>query len=87
VWAVVYKPSYEPPDPGEVEEMPQEDLPTVALLDLDRDGVYSGVYEGFDELGEYRVVVYAVDGEGLEGRPKQVEVTTGWQVYLPVVMR
>jgi hypothetical protein len=35
---------------------------------LDLDGVYSGVYEGFDELGEYRLVVYAVDGEGLEGK-------------------
>jgi hypothetical protein len=87
VWAVVYKPSYEPPDPEEVKEMPQEDLPTVMLLDLDRDGVYSGVYEGFNEVGEYRLVVYAVDGEGLEGRPKQVEVTTGWQVYLPMVLK
>jgi hypothetical protein len=86
VWAVVYKPSYEPPDPGVVEEMPQEDLPTVTLLDLDRDGVYSGVYEGFDEVGEYRVVVYAVDGEGLEGRPKEVEVTTGWPIYLPLIL-
>ena len=87
VWAVVYKPSYVPPDPGETEEMPQEDLSTATLLDLDGDDVYSATYEGFDEIGKYRIVVYAVDGEGLEGRPKEMEVIVGWRVYLPLVLR
>jgi hypothetical protein len=87
VWAVVYKPSYEPPDPGETEEMVQEDLPTVTLLDNDGDDVYTGAYEGFDELGSYRIVVHAADGDQLEARPKEIEVRTGWPVYLPVVMK
>jgi len=84
-WAVVYKPSYVPPEPGP--EMVQETLPTVTLLDQNRDDVYTGLYEGFDEVGEYRIVVYAVDGEGFEGRPREVEVRTGWLVYLPVVLK
>jgi hypothetical protein len=28
-----------------------------SVLDLDGDEVYSGVYEGFDELGKYRLAV------------------------------
>jgi len=87
VWAVVYKPSYEAPDPEETEEMPQENLPTVTLLDQNGDDVYTGLYGGFDEVGEYRVVVYAVDNEELQGRPKEMVVRTGWLVYLPVVLR
>ena len=87
VWAVVYKPSYAPPDPEEIEEMLQEDLPTVALLDQNGDGVYSGVYEGFDELGEYRVVGYAVDDEANWALPAWVMVRLGRAVYLPVLMR
>ena len=89
VWAVVYKPSYTPPDPTETEEMPQEDLPTATLLDNDSDGIYSAVYPGFDETGEYRVVIYAVDDDDWQGRPKEVTVSTGQQhqVYLPLVLR
>jgi hypothetical protein len=87
VWAVVYKPSYQPPDPEETEEMPQEDLPTVTLLDQNGDDVYSGVYEGFDERGMYRVVVYAVDGQELMARPQEIELRTSWALYLPMVLR
>jgi ligand-binding sensor domain-containing protein len=83
VWAVVYPPSYQPPDPATTEELVQEGLPEVPLSDGDGDGVYSAVYSGFDEAGAYRVVVYAVDGEGLVGRPKGVEVH---QLYLPLVV-
>jgi len=85
VWAVVYKPSYVLPEPGE--ELVLEELPTVMLLDLDHDGVYRATYEGFDEVGEYRIVVYAVDGDGLEGRPREVRVHAGWPLYLPLVVQ
>ena len=89
VWAVVYAPSYEPPDPDETEEMPQEDLATVQLLDPNDDGVYSAVYKGFDEAGEYRVVIYAADNESLQARPRAVVVKAGmaWSVYVPVALR
>jgi hypothetical protein len=76
VWAMVYKPSYTPPDPGETEEMPKLDLPTVQLQPQGND-LFSAIYEGFDEIGEYRLVIYAADGEGLEGRPKELTVQVG----------
>jgi hypothetical protein len=84
VWAVVYSPSYQPPKPGMTEGLVVEDLPRVALLDVNGDGVYSAAYDGFGEGGAYRVVVYAVDGEGLVGRPRGVEVH---RVYLPMVVK
>jgi len=84
VWAVIYPPSYQPPEPGE--EMPQETLPTIVLLDQGNDW-YGATYTGFDEMGVYRVVIYAEDGDGLEARPLAIEVRTGWAVYLPLVMR
>ncbi len=87
VWAVIYKPSYEPPAPEDTDELVQEDLPTVMLLDTNGDGVYTAVYEGFDEVGEYRIVVYAVDGDGLGARPREIKVRVGRRVYLPLVLR
>ena len=84
VWAVVYPPSYQPPAPGETEELVLESLETETLSDKDGDGVYRGVHDGFDEAGAYRVVVYAVDGGGLVGRPKGAEVH---RLYLPLVLR
>jgi hypothetical protein len=61
-----------------------EDLPTVALTDGDGDGMYRGTYDGFDEEGTYRVLVYAVDGEGLVGRPRDAGVH---RLYLPLVLK
>jgi ligand-binding sensor domain-containing protein len=84
VWAVIYPPSYQPPDPATTEELVLESLTTVPLSDTNGDGVYSAVYDGFAETGAYRVVVYAVDGEGLMGRPKGAEVH---HLYLPLVVR
>jgi hypothetical protein len=84
VWAVIYPPSYQPPAPSE--RMPQEDLPTIVLLDRGGDW-YGATYTGFDEKGTYRVVVYAEDDDGLEARPLAIEVTTGWPIYLPLVLR
>jgi len=49
-------------------------VPTIQLRDTDGDGVYRAIYESFDEAGEYRIVVHAVDTEGLEARPKAVQV-------------
>jgi hypothetical protein len=57
VWAVIYKPSYELPDPDVTKEIVQETLPTVQLLDQNSDGIYTAVYEGFNETGEYRIVI------------------------------
>ncbi len=91
VWAEIYKPSYTPPNPEGAEEMVLEKVPTIQLRDTDGDGVYRGLYESFDEAGEYRIVVHAVDTEGLKARPKALQVVNGdkagWQLYLPVIIR
>lgn len=86
VWAVIYSPEYTLPDEG-TEEMPLETLPTVTLLDPDGDGTYSALYQNFDEIGEYRVVVYAVDVEYETEQPKQVHLQTGHKLFLPTVTR
>jgi hypothetical protein len=83
-WATVYRPSYQLPAG---EEMVQETLPTFMLTDPNGDHLYTGIYEVFNEVGEYRVALYAVDGEGLQGRLKSVTVRTGWTVYLPLVRK
>jgi len=87
VWAVIYPPSYQPPDPDDVAGMPIEDLPTVTLLDSDNDNVYRALYPGFDEIGTYRIVIHAVDKEGFASRTKEVQVQNGWAVYLPLVLK
>ncbi len=84
VWAVIYPPSYQPPEPGE--ELVQEPLSTIVLLDQGNDW-YAATYSGFDELGTYRVVIYAEDDDGREARPLAMEVWIGWQVYLPLVVQ
>jgi hypothetical protein len=83
VWAVVYPPSYTPPTSGDA--LIPSPLP-VALFSQGNDQ-YGVLYTSFDEIGEYRVVIYAQDNEGLQARPKEVLVRTGWPVYLPLVIR
>jgi hypothetical protein len=82
-WAVVYPPSYRPVESSE--ELVDE---PVAYQLLDRGSDWRAItYNKFDEVGEYRIVVYAEDDGGLLARPKLVTVRTGWSVYLPLVFR
>jgi len=83
VSVVIYPPSY-PSEPGE--EMIQEPVP-VLLVKQPETGWYAGTYGEFAELGEYRLVVYAVDNHYLRSRPKEVTVQTGWEVYLPLLIK
>jgi PKD repeat protein/photosystem II stability/assembly factor-like uncharacterized protein len=84
VWAVIYPPDYQPPTASE--EMVRETLPTIVLQDQGN-GEYAAVYTGFDQIGVYRVVVYAEDDSLLEAQPMAVEVRTGWDVFLPIVLK
>jgi hypothetical protein len=84
VWAVIYPPSYRPPESGE--ELVSEVLPTIVLQAQGNDQ-FAATYTGFDELGVYRVVIYAEDDGGREARPVSIEVRTGWGVFLPLVAR
>jgi hypothetical protein len=84
VWAVVYTPSDTEPVPGE--EFKTEPLP-VTLQPRGYDW-YGGLHTPFKQTGEYRIVVYAQDGHGLDARPKEFTVQViNWPVYLPVVVR
>ena len=86
VWAVVYEPDYVPPVSSD-ELAAEEGLPTLRLQDGDGDGVYTGLYTGFDQLGVYRIVVYATDEDGQLSKPREVRVTTGWRIFLPTLTR
>jgi hypothetical protein len=85
VWALVYPPSYVPPEPGE--DLIQEDVPKVTLEDPDADGVFTASYSGFVEQGTYRVVIYATDDQGLSARPREAKAGDVWKVFLPVTVR
>jgi len=85
VSVVIYPPSYRAPVSGE--EMIEEPAPMVLEEHPTEEGWYTSVYTGFNEIGEYRLVVYATDNEFVRSRPKEATVRTGWPVYLPVVMR
>lgn len=84
VWAVIYPPDYQPPASGE--EIVQEVLPTIMLLDLGNNQ-FGAVYTGFDDMGTYRVVIYAEDYDGLESRPFAFEFQLGAALYLPLLVR
>ena len=84
VWAVIYPPSYTPPQPDE--EMAGETLPTLVLPDQGN-GWYGALYTGFSEFGRYRVVIYAEDNDLLEAQPAALEVRTGGRLFLPALLK
>jgi len=86
VYAVVYKPTYVSPDPSGLVFV-QETLPTVVLLDPDRDGIYQGLYENFTGLGQYRIVIYAIDSDNLLARPVNLTYTAKHVLYLPSISK
>lgn len=88
VWAMVYPPSYEPPTSSE------EIVPAVRRLSLAElsgtEAQYGAEYDAyrfFNEAGEYRIVIYAKDDDGLVARPKEIVLQTGWELYLPLLLR
>jgi len=88
VWAVIYKPSYVPPASSEELVADIENLPTIKLNGPDSNQQYRGLYEGFNESGTYRLVIYAVDEDGLQSRPREVTITIGGvKVYLPLIVK
>ena len=86
VWAMIYPPMYEAPDPEGVETLTATAFPTVALP-YEGDDIYRADYEDFSTLylGADRVVIYAMDDDGLMARP----LSAGGKhyVYLPLVLR
>ncbi|MGB0385737.1 MAG: hypothetical protein ACPGWR_13030 [Ardenticatenaceae bacterium] len=85
VWAVVQPPSYVPPKVGQ-QIVP---LPTHPLTDTDSNGLYQSLFEHFDETGTYRIVLYALDNDGLQARPQEItlQIQSGSQLYLPLIIQ
>jgi len=87
VWAVIYPPSYRPPENSEsLVSSPLSPFPMVSTSAVD---IYSTAYaRGFTEKGIYRIVIYAEDKDGLLARPYQVEFTPAKSLlYLPLILK
>ncbi len=87
VKAIIYKPSYITPTTTESLVAEYDTLSKAILEDSDKDNIYRGLYEGFNEMGTYRIVIYAEDEDGLQSRPQEIFVSTGTQVYLPIIVK
>jgi cell division septation protein DedD len=83
VWAVVYPPSYQPPADSDALVSGPAPLP----LQSRGNNQYAALYGQFDEVGLYRIVVYAVDDEKLTSRPLAFTVQNGSKTFLPLVSR
>lgn len=85
VWALIYPPSYQPPE--EQEDLVWENVASVNLFREGNTDWFGTSYPGFIEQGAYRVVYYAEDGEGLSARPLAVQASRAGAVYLPLIVR
>jgi hypothetical protein len=73
VWAIIYPPSYEPPEPSvEMVELP----PPVSLIDRGNNQ-FQVEYQGFNEIGTYQVTLVAKSAHGWLARPVTFEVQNG----------
>ena len=84
VWAVIYPPSYRPPSNSSV--LVPEALPTLVLQPQAQDQ-FIGEYPGFDEIGTYRIAVYAEDDDNLLAQPQVIKIQNGYQIFMPTVKR
>jgi len=83
VWAAIYPPSFQEPD-GVTLNL---NVPTVRLEpDAGNPGRYTFTYpNGFTEAGDYRVIFYAQDTQGIHATPRGPGA--GGSVYLPLIHR
>ena len=88
VWAAIYPPNYTTPSDGDALVRDEDNL-AIARIKLERrsDGDYTGLYTGFQQAGAYRIVIYAEDDDGLTAQPVVLEVKSGGQIFLPLVIR
>lgn len=86
MWAVVYPPDYAPP--GNADELAPSPPPLTLHRESGASDWWTGLYGQFDQVGSYRIVVYARDkeGDGLLSRPWEITETTGWRIFLPMTV-
>lgn len=83
VFAQIFPPSYQPPDPQS--GLVTVAVPFVTLTPLGNDR-YSVTYDGFTEDGDYRIVIQARDNDGVNALPA-IATTGAHRVYLPLTLR
>ena len=85
VWAVVYPPSYQIPEESDSLNL----LPTEPVeLAPQSDDWYTLDHNGFTEVGRYRIVLQAMDVQGLDAQPVTVLVERKGltKLYMPTVL-
>lgn len=75
VWAVVVPPDYILPDPSLNLEAPTVTLPTITLIDPEKDKHYEGSYSDFTYNGDYRITFYARNTNGNVSVSPSITVT------------
>ena len=94
VYATVFPPGFEEPDPSAGEVTINLNAPTVRLEpDPNQEGVFSVEYpNGFEkssDIADYRIVFYAQDVKGIQAPPQRRGLVDDVQreVFLPIVTR
>jgi hypothetical protein len=90
VWAVIYPPGFTGPAPVQDETTPSVNVPSVNLVSAGG-GRFSAVYSGFNQPGQYRLVIYAQDADGNQAFPMTTYLSPGnpvvpFPVFLPALL-
>lgn len=83
VWAVIYPPSYQPATGGEA----LVSGPPPITLQARGNHEYAGLYGAFDEPGDYRIEIYALDDDGLHSPVKVITFNNGSRLFLPLIQK
>ncbi len=90
VWAAVYPPSWTLPDAPE--HQMRADGAVYVELQPAGDGIYTGEYSPLNEMGEYRIVLWAMEADGTLAAPLKRTLEIGitlpeYDIYLPLVLK
>lgn len=83
VWAVIYPPGYQPPTDSEA----LVNGPPPITLQARGNNQYAGLYGAFDAVGNYRIVIYALDDDGLHSPAKTLIFNNGSRLFLPLIQK
>jgi hypothetical protein len=85
VWAVVYPPSYQPPESSEEIVPEPERIPLSKGNPVDHGAEYTIDYTQFTEAGTYQIVIYAQDDQALEARPLTINLQVAGSTPTPTL--
>ena len=84
VWVEIFPPSFVPPENST--EMVRSPMAPCSLI-ARGNNEYEAQCSPFDEVGTYQVIFYALSNNGLLGQPKTLNISVGFQIFLPAVER